>query len=88
MRLAPTCLLFWVTWDTKTDEADLDIVCEMPDSGARGEVLEAVRERCDAGTGVVARLARSKAGKGRQLLVNPRGRVVGAPDFRVFNGVA
>lgn len=67
------------------DKADLDILCAVPYEGYRQKVLKAIRGGAK-GVVVKAQLLRNKApsssgSRGRQLIINPGGRVVGAPDF-------
>lgn len=81
LRLSKLCPLYWVTWSSVKDDADLDLVSDIPQFGNRDQFLNKLRTT-DGQGGVRARLARNKAtGSRGTLLLNPGGRVVGAPCF-------
>lgn len=55
LEVADTCALYWTVWDNDKDKADMHIACDIPQSGTRSTMLEAVR---GSGTGVGAITAR------------------------------
>lgn len=79
MRVADTYPASWLTWDTNKAKANVDLVCGIPQSGARDMLLDSVR-----GFGCVRlRVDRDPKSKrySRELVVNPGSLVPGGPGF-------
>ena len=83
LRVASTCPLYWMKWYDEKEEADLDILCDIPQRGTRTKLLEKINFAQDGTGGVKLRHARrgSTYNKRRALLVNPCARIVGAQEF-------
>ncbi|CAB1116942.1 unnamed protein product [Ectocarpus sp. CCAP 1310/34] len=55
LRVAATCPVFWVRWESKT-KADLDISCDIPQRGLRANILASFSSSGDGSSGGAVRV--------------------------------
>jgi len=60
LRVSKMCPLFWVDWSDDKEKADLDILSEIPQTGARESVLKKLKPSPTGQGGLKACLARNQ----------------------------